>query len=81
MVNYFELSRIFVDRTEAMMYNDLKNRSYDLYRKSNMIEVLFGSINRERVLVFLYCRQEGYAREIARFLKLILARYKNSWKD
>ena len=81
MVNYFELSRIFVDRTEAMMYNDLKNRSYDLYRRSNMIELLFGSINRERVLVFLYCRQEGYAREIAHFLKLILARYKNSWKD
>ena len=34
-----------------------------------MLESLFGSKNRERVLVFLYCRREGYAREIARFYK------------
>lgn len=32
-----------------------------------MLEALFGSTNRERVLVFLYARGEGYAREIARF--------------
>lgn len=34
-----------------------------------MLEYLFGSINRERVLLFLYCRDEGYARQIARFFK------------
>lgn len=34
-----------------------------------MLESLFGSKSRERVLVFLYCRGEGYAREIARFYK------------
>jgi predicted transcriptional regulator len=34
-----------------------------------MLESLFGSINRERVLVFLHARGEGYAREIARFFK------------
>jgi len=38
-----------------------------------MIEVLLGSINRERVLMFLYCRKEGYAREIARFFEVNLS--------
>lgn len=32
-----------------------------------MIEVLLGSKNAERVLVFIFAREEGYAREIARF--------------
>jgi hypothetical protein len=32
-----------------------------------MLEALFGSKNRERVLLFLYCRREGYAREMVRF--------------
>lgn len=34
-----------------------------------MLESLLGSINRERVLVYLHARGEGYAREIARFFK------------
>jgi len=34
-----------------------------------MLESLFGSINRERVLSFLYARGEGYPREIARFFE------------
>ena len=34
-----------------------------------MLESLLGSINRERVLVFMHARGEGYAREIARFFK------------
>jgi predicted transcriptional regulator len=32
-----------------------------------MLESVLGSINRERVLLFIHCREEGYAREIARF--------------
>jgi predicted transcriptional regulator len=32
-----------------------------------MLEPLFGSANRERILVYLLARKEGYAREIARF--------------
>ena len=32
-----------------------------------MIEVLLGSKNAERVLIYIYARDEGYAREIARF--------------
>ena len=32
-----------------------------------MLEPLFGSLNCERVLMFIYGRDEGYPREIARF--------------
>ena len=32
-----------------------------------MLEALFGSVNRERVLFFIQARGEGYARDIARF--------------
>jgi hypothetical protein len=34
-----------------------------------LLEPLFGSTNRERILIFLQAREEGYAREIARFYK------------
>ena len=34
-----------------------------------MLESLFGSIDRERVLLFIHCRSEGYAREMARFFE------------
>lgn len=32
-----------------------------------MLESLFGSKNAERVLIFLFSREKGYAREITRF--------------
>ena len=32
-----------------------------------MIEILLGSKNAERVLIYIFSREEGYAREIARF--------------
>lgn len=32
-----------------------------------MLESLFGSINAERVLMFLFAREKGYAREMSRF--------------
>jgi hypothetical protein len=32
-----------------------------------MLEPLFGSVNKERVLFFISARGEGYARDIARF--------------
>ena len=38
-----------------------------------MIEALIGSKYRERVLLFLYARDEGYAREISRFYKTDLS--------
>jgi predicted transcriptional regulator len=38
-----------------------------------MLEVLLGSKNRERILLYLHGRPEGYAREIARFFRTDLA--------
>ena len=37
-----------------------------------MIEVLLGSKNAERVLVYIFSRDEGYAREIASFYEVDL---------
>jgi len=34
-----------------------------------MIEVLLGSKNAERVLIYIFSREEGYAREISSFYK------------
>lgn len=42
-----------------------------------MLEPLFGSVNRERVLTYLYARGEAYPREIARFYKTDLAPIKS----
>jgi len=38
-----------------------------------LLESILGSISRERVLLFLFAREEGYPREIARFFKTDLA--------
>jgi len=42
-----------------------------------MLEVLLGSINAERILIFLFCRDEGYAREIARFYNTVISPIQN----
>jgi len=57
-----------------MPYIDLNSRSYDLYLRSiQMLEALLGSLSGERILVYLFARKEGYAREIARFYNVDLA--------
>lgn len=38
-----------------------------------MLESILGSLSSERVLVFIFARKEGYAREIARFFETDLA--------
>jgi hypothetical protein len=38
-----------------------------------MIETILGSASSEKVLIFLFARNEGYAREIARFFATDLA--------
>ena len=38
-----------------------------------MLEPILGSVNCERVLVFLAARDEGYARDIARFFETAVA--------
>jgi predicted transcriptional regulator len=45
-----------------------------------MLEVLFGSITMERVLIYIYARKEGYAREIARFFDADLTPVQNQLK-
>ena len=42
-----------------------------------MIEVLLGSQNAERVLIYIFAREEGYPREIARFFKSDLKSIQN----
>jgi hypothetical protein len=42
-----------------------------------MIETLLGSKNAERVLIYIFSREEGYAREIARFYKADLKSIQN----
>jgi hypothetical protein len=37
------------------------------HRETSMIESLLGSKNAERVLIYIFARHEGYAREIASF--------------
>ena len=45
-----------------------------------MIEGLLGSLYKERVLVFIFTRQKGYAREIAQFYKIALTPVLNQLK-
>jgi len=42
-----------------------------------MIEALLGSKNAERVLIYIFSREEGYAREIARFYNADLKSIQN----
>ena len=42
-----------------------------------MLQALFGSIKKERILLFIYARDEGYAREIARFFNYELYSVQN----
>ena len=42
-----------------------------------MIEVLLGSKNAERVLIYIFTREEGYPREIARFFNTDLKSIQN----
>ena len=42
-----------------------------------MIEVLLGSKNAERVLIYVFAREEGYPREIARFFNTDLKSIQN----
>ena len=51
-----------------MIYeNQFDKTKYINYKVGNMLEALFGSKNRERVLQFVLANGEGYAKEIADF--------------
>jgi predicted transcriptional regulator len=46
-------------------------------RDFHMIEVLLGSKNAERVLIYIFAREEGYPREIARYFNTDLKSVQN----
>ena len=46
-------------------------------REIDMLASLLGSKNAERVLIFIFAREEGYAREIARFFETDLKSIQN----
>lgn len=46
-----------------------------------MIEGLLGSLYKERVLIFIFSRQKGYAREISQFYKISLTAVINQLKS
>ena len=47
--------------------SDRYHRSNDILNRSAMLGALIGSVNKERVLIFLIARERGYARQISRF--------------
>ncbi len=45
-----------------------------------MLEALFGTVNREKVLIYIYCREEGYPREVAQFYATDLRSIQNQFE-
>jgi hypothetical protein len=45
-----------------------------------MLEPLFGTVNRERVLFYLLAREEGYPREVAKFFATDLRAIQNQFE-
>ncbi|MCK4621763.1 MAG: ArsR family transcriptional regulator [Desulfuromonadales bacterium] len=45
-----------------------------------MLEPLFGTVNREKVLLYLLSRQEGYPREVAKFYATDLRSIQNQFE-
>ena len=45
-----------------------------------MLEGLFGTVNRERVLLYLFARDEGYPREVAKFYGTDLRSIQNQFE-
>jgi hypothetical protein len=45
-----------------------------------MLEPLFGTVNREKVLLYLLTRQEGYPREVAKFFATDLRSIQNQFE-
>ena len=45
-----------------------------------MLEGLFGTINKEEVLLYVYARQEGYPREVAKYYDIDLKTIQNQFE-
>ncbi|MFO7811471.1 MAG: ArsR family transcriptional regulator [Pelovirga sp.] len=46
-----------------------------------MLEALFGTLNKERVLLYLFARDEGYPREVAKFYGADLRSIQNQFEN
>lgn len=63
------------------MTNIISHMTYYISQSNNtMLETILGSISSERVLIFLFAREEGYAREIGRFFDTDLLSIQNQLK-
>jgi len=51
--------------------------SYSLIIRSVVLEYLFNSVSKEKVLLYLVARESGYAREIAKYFNLELSPIQN----
>ena len=56
-----------INRSDIMTENIRHMTAYFRQKERIMIEAILGSKNAERVLVYIFARNEGYAREIASF--------------
>lgn len=45
-----------------------------------MLEGLFGTVNKEKVLLYVYARDEGYPREVARYYDIDLKTIQNQFE-
>ena len=45
-----------------------------------MLESLLGTVNREKVLIYIYARNEGYPREVAKFFNTDLRSIQNQFE-
>ncbi|MDY0270860.1 winged helix-turn-helix domain-containing protein [Trichloromonas sp.] len=45
-----------------------------------MLEALFGTVNREKVLLYILAREEGYPREVAKFYAVDLRSIQNQFE-
>ncbi len=46
-----------------------------------MLEALLGTVNKERVLLYLFAREEGYPREVAKFYGADLRSIQNQFEN
>ena len=45
-----------------------------------MLEALFGTVNREKVLLYIFAREEGYPREVAKYFGTDLRAIQNQFE-
>lgn len=54
---------------------------YTSKMEDGMLEALLGTVNKERVLLYLFAREEGYPREVAKFYGADLRSIQNQFEN